>query len=249
MNYNDIINSKFTNQQNKEYTVLSYQGKTDNKHYYEINFIETGNKYLEERSRVRNGKCKDTTELKLKKSVKKAADLKQKNRLTKKSEAEYKSFDFIDKTVLALDQASNTGWCVIRNNKIVKFGCIPKKYDNFYINAVNTMVELSKIRSEYTPDILFFEDIYLGLNVNVMEKLAGLKGMITYFCEVNKLEYECIKSNSWKAYHNITGERNKQKNESVEKVRETIKQDVTDDVADAILLGIFAVKNLAHKTV
>ena len=176
--------------------------------------------------------------------MKKAAYLKQKNRLTKKSEAEYKTFNFTNKTILALDQASNTGWCIIRDNKIIEFGCIQKKYDHFYINAVNTMVELAKLRTEYTPDILFFEDIYLGMNVNVMEKLAGLKGMIMYFCEVNKLEYECIKSNSWKSYHGIAGERTAQKNESVQKVKELIGKEVTNDESDAILLGIFAVKTL-----
>ena len=65
------------------------------------------------------------------KSKIKQIKLKERARLSKKYEAEYKKFNMQDVPILALDQASNTGYCVILNNSIKKYGLIGKNMKIF----------------------------------------------------------------------------------------------------------------------
>ena len=123
----ELINLTYTNGNGDVYTVLSYQGKTANKYMFEIQFTETKNKQYEDRNKIIKSKCRDLLKEKALKSIIKQRKLKERARVSKVYAAEYKKFDMQDKHILALDQASNTGYCVILNNSIKKYGLIKKK--------------------------------------------------------------------------------------------------------------------------
>ena len=179
------------------------------------------------------------------KSKVKQEKLKQRARLSKKHEAEYKKFVMQDVPILALDQASNTGYCVILNNSIKKYGLIEKQYEDFYLNACYLVAEVTKLIIKHNIKIVFIEDIFLGLNANVMEKLAGLKGMMISCAVLNNCEYEVIHSPSWKTYHQLGYDRKEQKEKSIELARKILNNaEIDDNIADAALIGVFAAKTL-----
>ena len=236
----DIVMLTFAN-----YVVMSYEGKKDKVHYYNVKFIDTGNIQLEPRAKVKAGKCKDLLAIKLQHSIDKKVKLKQKTKLTKHNETQYKRFDFKDKNVLALDQASNTGWCIIRNNTIKDYGLIEKRYEDFIENAFCVTKAVESIMARYNIDIVIIEDVFSGLNSNILAKLSMLKGMLLGEILNAECEFEIINANHWKHYHNLGDDRKTQKANSVKKAREILKgKDINDDTADAILIGIYAVKNL-----
>ena len=241
----EIISSSYTNGNGDVYTVVSYQGKTASKYMFEIQFEETKNKQFEDRNKIINGKCRDLLKEKALKSIIKQHKLKERARLSKTYIAEYKKFDMQDKHILSLDQASNTGYCVILNNSIKKYGLIEKKYNDFYVNAGYIIKEITRIIIKYDVKIIILEDIYLGMDAKVLEKLAGLKGMLISCAVLNQCEYEIINANSWKTFHNLGYDREEQKNESIKKAKEILKNaDIDDNIADAVLIGIYAAKNL-----
>ena len=91
------------------------------------------------------------------KSKIKQEKLKERARLSKKHEAEYKNFNMQDVPILALDQASNTGYCVILNNAVKKYGLIGTKYEDFYLNACYLVAEVTKLIIQNKIKIVFIK--------------------------------------------------------------------------------------------
>ena len=113
------------------------------------------------------------------------------------------------------------------------------------MNACYLVAEVTKLINLHKIKIVFIEEIYLGLNANVMEKLAGLKGMMISCSLLNNCEHEVIHPNSWKTYHQLGYDRKEQKEKSIELAKSILKNaDIDDNVADAVLIGVFAAKTL-----
>ena len=242
----ELINKSFSNVNGDTYKIIEYIGKDSKlKHLYTIQFIDTKHTQTEERTKIMKAKCRDLKKEKANASKIKQIKLKERARLSKKYEAEYKKFNMQDVPILVLDQASNTGYCIILNNSIKKYGLLEKKYDDFYLNACYLVAEVTKLISRYNVKIVILEEIYLGLNAITMEKLAGLKGMMISCAILNNCEYEVISAASWKTYHDLGYDRKEQKKKSIELAQRIVKNaDIDDNIADAILIGIFAAKTL-----
>lgn len=242
----ELINKQYTNANSDTYTVKAYIGKDSKlKHLYTIQFNDTKHEQHEERTKIIKSNCRDLMKEKANKSKIKQIKLKERARLSKKHEADYKQFAMQDVPILALDQASNTGYCVILNNSIKKYGLIEKKYEDFYLNACYLVAEVTKLIIRYKIKIVFIEDIFLGLNAITMERLAGLKGMMISCAILNSCEYEIIHSTSWKTYHQLGFDRKEQKEKSIELARKILNNaEIDDNIADAVLIGVFAAKTL-----
>lgn len=62
---------------------------------------------------------------------------------------------------------------------------------------------------------------------------------------LNNCEYEVISATSWKTYHDLGYDRKEQKQKSIELAISIVRNaDIDDNIADAILIGIFASKKL-----
>jgi Holliday junction resolvasome RuvABC endonuclease subunit len=242
----ELINQQYTNANDDTYTVKAYIGKDSKlKHLYTIQFNDTKHEQHEERTKIIKSKCRDLMKEKANKSKIKQIKLKERARLSKKHEAEYRKFTMQDVPILALDQASNTGYCVILNNAVKKYGLIEKKYEDFYLNACYLVAEVTKLIIKYNIKIVFIEDIFLGLNAITMERLAGLKGMMISCAILNSCEYEVIHSTSWKTYHQLGFDRKEQKERSIELAKKILNNaEIDDNIADAVLIGVFAAKTL-----
>lgn len=242
----ELINQQYTNANGDTYTVKAYIGKDSKlKHLYTIQFNDTKHEQHEERMKIMESKCRDLMKEKANKSKIKQIKLKERARISKKHEAEYRKFVMQDVPILALDQASNTGYCVILNNSIKKYGLLLKKDVDFHLNAYQITREITRIIEKYNIKIVFMEGVYLGLNADVAAKLNNMQGMILYAVMLNNCEYEIIHSPSWKTYHRLGYDRKEQKEKSIELARKILNNaEIDDNIADAILIGVFAAKTL-----
>ncbi|MGL5964549.1 MAG: hypothetical protein ACRCZ2_09195, partial [Fusobacteriaceae bacterium] len=93
-------------------------------------------------------------------------------------------------------------------------------------------------------EIVILENCYLGLGVNVLKILMQLQGFVVGTCLVNNIQHELIMPSSWQQFHNLATHRDEIKKGSIENAERIIKTKTIDDIADAINLGIYAVKQL-----
>lgn len=228
--------------QQKGYEVISYEGKKENKHYYNVQFWHTGNIYLCNRTQAIKGTVKDTKALKLESSIKKAANLKKKTRITKIAD-DQETFDLKGKVCLSLDQSTtSTGYCIHKDGQIIEIGVIQPKNDvldqRIYevYNTLRDIIVLKNIR------FVSFESIFLGLDIQTFKNLAKLQGVIIYLCILTGSTYTEINIKRWKTYFKIEGLRKEQKAESIRLAEMLTKQKLGEDEADAVLMAVYCMK-------
>ena len=259
----DIIGETFG-----DYTVLSYEGRERKssggyKHWYIIEFPATKNQYIEERTRIRQGKCKDLKQIKIESSLAKREKIKQQTRLSKKTYRRLKRFDFDYKTVMALDLSTTaTGICISRASGMVYHLIIfedrLKKVDYFRDNYTVLpsepdmrlrCFEIFKNLLDYIKqvDIIILEDTYPSAkNIEVSNKLSELRGFVMAAIMLHGKEFEIVSPSTWKNYYPLGKKRDEQKINSVKIARKLLADDsiVSNDIADATLLLNWTLNNL-----
>lgn len=152
--------------------------------------------------------------------------------------------------VVAFDQATeHFGLSVFDNNKLVYYSLYTFKgtLDSRLV-AITRMVRDIVIK-EWQPDYICFEDIQYEKNIRTFKILAELIGIITELCKEAEIRYEIVMPNVWRRYANTAGkDRRTEKMLSVAKVKELYNIDVSDDVAEAILIGRYAVRRIGATT-
>lgn len=152
--------------------------------------------------------------------------------------------------VVGFDQATqNFGVSVFDDGKLVYFDVI-----HFIGETEERLVKIAhfidKVCKQWEPDFIMYEDIQLQQNnyggFNTFKVLAELLGITKMKLTENKIKHECALNKVWQAKFGIAGkDRITQKNNVIKKVKEMFSVDVTDDVADAILIGQYGV--MLHK--
>ena len=88
--------------------------------------------------------------------------------------------------------------------------------------------------------MIVFEDVRILKNTHVTVMLAEILGAVIGKCVDIGIQYESFAPASWRSKHGLQkagAKREELKQMSVDKVRELYNSDVTDDEADAILIG------------
>lgn len=86
--------------------------------------------------------------------------------------------------ILGLDIASNTGWCILEDNKLVKYGMIniPSEM-NIFQRLKFFENNLVQILNENRPDEVHIEDVILGISgAKTLAYLARLNGIAISIC-------------------------------------------------------------------
>lgn len=149
---------------------------------------------------------------------------------------------------LAFDQASETsGYSIYHNRELMvhgKFKCegpfferllqVNDEFDKLYENLAKKNPD-EKIK-------VILEDIQQQRNVLTFKRLAQLQGsMISKILVTTGEEPELVGASQWKSFNKVKGKaRQEQKRNAQAKVKELYNLDVTQDEADAILLGRYA---------
>lgn len=150
--------------------------------------------------------------------------------------------------VIAFDQATeNFGLSIFDDNQLVFYSLY-----TFSGDVVSRLTKIKKFITEivlplWEPDYVVMEDIQYQYGAVLTYKiLAMLLGVIEVACNEANVKYEVVSPNVWRKYAGTAGKsRREEKMLSVAVVREKYGVKVTDDVAEAILIGRYGAMN--HK--
>lgn len=153
------------------------------------------------------------------------------------------------KRIVAFDQATEKfGVSIFDDGKLT--------YYHLYIFQGDVTTRLVKIFNfitevvikEWKPDFIVMEDIQYQNGILTYKILAMLLGILQMSCRLHDINYEVVSPNVWRKYAGTCGKtRKEEKLLSVAIVREKYNINVSDDVAEAILIGRYAV--MTHKEV
>lgn len=154
--------------------------------------------------------------------------------------------------ILALDQASITsGWAIFDDDKLITHGAWTSSGQHNVERISQTKGWLTNMIMKWKPDLVVMEDIQLQVygnkgntseSVTVYKKLAALQGVLKNYCFEIGVPYKIVYPATWRAYSEIKGKsRTDRKRNAQLKVKALYDISVTNDVADAILIGRWAV--------
>ena len=166
--------------------------------------------------------------------------------------------------ILAIDQARNGAWSVFdsETEELVEYGTFSfdaKKYT--YAKAILHIEELieSVIRA-FNIKFVLIEDIQLRVNPQSFKKLAQLQGVLVNLCERRKLLYGLVAPTQWQNYCRARGRNTTEIKKNVTAIEQSGKKETkmlsiqfvrdqfgikteNDNLADAICIGMYGVKN------
>lgn len=150
--------------------------------------------------------------------------------------------------VIAFDQATEKfGMSIFDNGELVYY-----KLFTFSGELVTRILKIRKlveevIISQWEPDYVVMEDIQYQQNgILTFKVLAMLLGVVQTCCAAAHIPYEAVSPNVWRKYAGTNGaNRREEKMLSVAVVKEKYNIKVTDDVAEAILIGRYG--SMMHK--
>lgn len=99
---------------------------------------------------------------------------------------------------------------------------------------------------QWHPNEVIFEDIQLqkdefGENVITYKTLAMLQGVLKNYCYEHGVPYKIVPPGTWREHSGVKGKtRSDRKKSGQIRVKYFYNLDVSNDVADAILLGRYA---------
>lgn len=237
LDVNEYIGKIFKNKIDESYEVLTYLFKQGTNHCFDIKFIETGNIQMATLNQIRAGTCLDLVHRKKLKRIKTELELRERNKLIKKAKSQTVIPDDLDeKNVLSIDLASRSvGIAYSKKGEIVRWKTIKAEDPDFRTRGYHICKEIVEIMKRGKIDTVILEDIYLGLNSNILTMLAELRGMLTYHVKELGIDLLTIPAILWKnKYIDCPSARAEQKKYMMDKFEffTGTKAD-SDDVADA----------------
>lgn len=147
--------------------------------------------------------------------------------------------------ILALDQSSQvSGLSIWDDGKLVYYDCV-KNVGELEVRLVKWSTWLKERLDEWQPDYVIVEDIQEQGNSGVVtyKILAMILGITLEILQERDIPHTSILNKKWQSMFSIAGSnRISQKKNVMERVKEYFSIEVSDDVADAILIGLYAVR-------
>ena len=154
--------------------------------------------------------------------------------------------------ILALDLSTkSSGYSVFDDNKLITYGLAASTKANVYDRIEIITKRIQEIVKEYNPTKIIAEQpepAFVKNNIDVYRKLTFVHGSICMMLRHYKLQMELYTSSHWRKMVGIhTGrgiKRTQLKAKDIEEANKLFPQIKTksDDVADAILIGLAYVK-------
>lgn len=238
LDLNEIIDKEYINKYGEKFKVLNYLFKEKNNHCYDIEFLETHNRQMATLNQIRNGTCRDIVERKKVKRLKVELQLRERNKLVAKAKKVCViPSNLHEKNVLAIDlSSSSTGIAYSQRGQIVRWMTIkPHDNSNFRERGLEIVEKIAQILKTGKIDYIILEDVFLGLNSDVLCKLSEVRGMLMYHIKKLGIEFLLIPAVLWKhKYNGMPAARQEQKKFIMDKFFEyTGEVPDSDDVADA----------------
>lgn len=141
--------------------------------------------------------------------------------------------------ILALDQATKTGWALFDNDKLIDYGIedftdikdFPEK-----VNAIKHWYT-NKIK-ETKAEVFALENVQYQTNARVHRDLSKLLGVLENYLLDNKYLYIIVDNGEWKSTCGVKGrKRVEQKKNAQLFVKRKFGIEVSDDIADSICIA------------
>ena len=153
--------------------------------------------------------------------------------------------------ILCLDQATKTsGYSVFENKKLITYGILQANENEK--NPIERMKQMqdriNELIDKIKPSFIVFEDIQFQQNYGTFKQLAQLQGIL--MAKLFKLDigFQIIEPSAWKSFCGIKGrKREEQKKNTQAFVKSIYKVSVSEDEADAIGIGFWAINNIKVK--
>lgn len=150
--------------------------------------------------------------------------------------------------ILALDQSTAlTGYAIFTNQNLKESGIFKPTGELF--ERIHQIKEyIRELIQDNSIDYVFIEDIQYQKNQKTYKILANLLGvLINLFVEL-EIQFEIVPPSRWKSWNGIKGrKRAEQKRNTIEKIKEIFGREATEDEADAICIGLYALYVLEQK--
>ncbi|MBR4155387.1 MAG: crossover junction endodeoxyribonuclease RuvC [Bacteroidales bacterium] len=149
--------------------------------------------------------------------------------------------------VLGLDQATRiSGWSLFSDGKLLRYGTFETQLDD-EIARDNTIKNwLISMINNWQPDFVALEGIQYQKQVGVttFETLARLQGILLNCLYEEQIPYEICHTAAWRKYCGVSGRTRADKKRSMQMlIKEWYDVSVSNDCADAIGIGKYAVDN------
>ena len=147
--------------------------------------------------------------------------------------------------VVAFDQATEKfGISIYDDGKLVFFNLFV-----FHGDLTNRLIQIKKlietiVLQQWQPDFIVFEDIqYQNGALLTYKVLAMLLGILDCLCAEYNIPHEIVSPNVWRKYAGTCGKtRREEKLLSIAVVKEKYNITVSDDIAEAILIGQYGAR-------
>lgn len=145
--------------------------------------------------------------------------------------------------ILALDQSTNVnGYSIWENAQLKDFGHFKTEDKDKVLKMADVGTAVKELINKHSPDYAIIEGVQFQKNYKVYSTLSQLQGFLfAIFMQVEQ-PFIVIEPTSWKSFSeiNLRNKREAQKAEAIQIVKTLFGEDVTEDEADAILMGRYA---------
>lgn len=134
-----------------------------------------------------------------------------------------------------------TGISLLEDEKLIEYRLLDFSREKDLDKRMQEMcLAINDLLNYYSPNLILCEDVWISSNPNTAKILARLSGAIYMWAILNNTDFCYLIPSSWRAIVGLktgTTKREKLKKMATQKVKSDYGIDVSDDVAEAILIG------------
>jgi Holliday junction resolvasome RuvABC endonuclease subunit len=148
--------------------------------------------------------------------------------------------------ILSLDQSTTiTGFSIWEDKILATYGTITSKEKDIIERLSEIYSEIKSLIQQHRPDFVVLEGVQFQSNQKTYNQLSQLQGVIFSILFEEDIGFCIVEPSVWRKYSDIKGrKRVEQKLSAIDKVKQQFSLDVNEDVAESILIGVWAVRNI-----
>lgn len=150
--------------------------------------------------------------------------------------------------IIAFDQSTKiTGVSIWENSNLCSHHILTSniKENNPIARMWVMRDKIAEMLDKENPDYVVIEAVQFQRNYNTYSQLSQLQGVIFSVLFDRNLPFRIIEATAWKKHCGIKGQkRAEQKAATIQMVKDTFNIKVSEDEADAIGIGLWAINNI-----